>query len=267
LTPSRLYLGSTEITRAYLGATEVYSSGGGGGPVLWTPAQIATAVWLDAADASTIVLNGSNVSQWTDKSGNGAHATQATAANQPAYEATGLNGLPVLTFPGGDFMTFSSAIANYRSVAIVYSQTDTRNYSTFLGSLVGSNSAAFHGDDGSPQHVFHPSFTAPETRNGINRHNGTSIGDGTTTLRPATPVFSLHIPTAEQPSRGLTNLGSDRASAAGRSITGIIAEVIIDNVAWDQATYETVEGYLAWKWGLQANLPGGHPYKSAAPTV
>ena len=24
-------------------------------------------------------------------------------------------------------------------------------------------------------------------------------------------------------------------------------------------------GYLAWKWGLQANLPAGHTYKSAAP--
>ena len=25
------------------------------------------------------------------------------------------------------------------------------------------------------------------------------------------------------------------------------------------------EGYLAWKWGLQGNLPSGHPYKNSAP--
>lgn len=25
------------------------------------------------------------------------------------------------------------------------------------------------------------------------------------------------------------------------------------------------EGYLAWKWGLQGNLPSNHPYKNAAP--
>jgi len=30
---------------------------------------------------------------------------------------------------------------------------------------------------------------------------------------------------------------------------------------------EKVEGYLAHKWGLKANLPAGHPYKTSAPTV
>ena len=28
---------------------------------------------------------------------------------------------------------------------------------------------------------------------------------------------------------------------------------------------QKLEGYLAWKWGLQASLPSDHPYKSAAP--
>jgi hypothetical protein len=27
-----------------------------------------------------------------------------------------------------------------------------------------------------------------------------------------------------------------------------------------------MEGYLAHKWGIQANLPAAHPYYSAAPT-
>jgi len=34
-----------------------------------------------------------------------------------------------------------------------------------------------------------------------------------------------------------------------------------------QADIYRVESYLAYKYGLQANLPGDHPYKSAAPTV
>lgn len=47
------------------------------------------AIWYDALDASTVILNGGNVSQWLDKSGNGRHASQATAASQPQYSAAG----------------------------------------------------------------------------------------------------------------------------------------------------------------------------------
>ena len=32
------------------------------------------------------------------------------------------------------------------------------------------------------------------------------------------------------------------------------------------ADLQTVEAYLAWRWGLQANLPAGHPYKSVPPS-
>jgi hypothetical protein len=30
---------------------------------------------------------------------------------------------------------------------------------------------------------------------------------------------------------------------------------------------QQIEGYLAWKWGLQSTLPVGHPFKTAAPTA
>ena len=33
----------------------------------------------------------------------------------------------------------------------------------------------------------------------------------------------------------------------------------------DISTLEKAEGYLAHKWGLTANLPVSHPYKSSAP--
>ncbi len=53
------------------------------------PTTIASLVgWYDAADASTITLNGDLVSQWDDKSGNGYHVYQASAASQPKYQAT-----------------------------------------------------------------------------------------------------------------------------------------------------------------------------------
>ena len=48
-------------------------------------------------------------------------------------------------------------------------------------------------------------------------------------------------------------------------MTGDIAEVLVVRGAVDTATRQTIEGYLAWQWGLEGNLPVDHPYKNAAP--
>ena len=52
------------------------------------------------------------------------------------------------------------------------------------------------------------------------------------------------------------------------NLTGFqIMEVIHYNVGLSQSAtaFTTLEGYLAWKWGLTGSLPVGHPYKSTAP--
>lgn len=41
---------------------------------------------------------------------------------------------------------------------------------------------------------------------------------------------------------------------------GKISEVLIYNNALSNAERQQVEGYLAWKWGMQATLPATHPY-------
>ena len=42
-------------------------------------------------------------------------------------------------------------------------------------------------------------------------------------------------------------------------------EIILTTGTLSPEDRQKLEGYLAWKWGTQAALPGGHPYKSAAP--
>lgn len=71
-------------------------------------------LWLDASDLSTITLNGSNVSEWRDKSGAGAPAAaQGTAASQPAYDASGLNGRGTIDFATTRVMVFGSSTASF----------------------------------------------------------------------------------------------------------------------------------------------------------
>lgn len=45
------------------------------------------------------------------------------------------------------------------------------------------------------------------------------------------------------------------------------AEVIVSSTLLSIDNRQRMEGYLAHKWGLTANLPANHPFRSAAPTV
>jgi hypothetical protein len=66
---------------------------------------IGLAGWWDAANAGSLTLNSGEVSQWRDLSGNGRHAAQATAMNQPTYTAAARNGRNAIQFNGSsDFL-------------------------------------------------------------------------------------------------------------------------------------------------------------------
>ena len=47
---------------------------------------------------------------------------------------------------------------------------------------------------------------------------------------------------------------------------GDIAEIVVTPSMLSPADRQKIEGYLAHKWGLTANLPSDHPYKTVGPT-
>lgn len=76
------------------------------------PGHFGAAIALDARFGFS-QANGSAVSTWEDRTNNNKDASQATAANQPVYTSSGLNGNPVVTFdganpPNADFLSVSS---------------------------------------------------------------------------------------------------------------------------------------------------------------
>ena len=56
------------------------------------------------------------------------------------------------------------------------------------------------------------------------------------------------------------NLRLSSGSRIGEMICGALS-----SGSYATSDREKLEGYLAWKWGLDANLPNGHPYENAAP--
>jgi Alpha-L-arabinofuranosidase B, catalytic len=65
---------------------------------------------FDTAAAASHIGGGSGfIVTWYDQSGNGRDVTQATAADQPTYTASGISGLPVASFDGANEYLITSA--------------------------------------------------------------------------------------------------------------------------------------------------------------
>lgn len=242
----------------------------------WIPTDLGSslALWLDAADSSTITLNGSTVSQWNDKSGNGRHASQPTAASQPAYTVNGLNGKPVLTFSSDTLTINTSGIpqpynifllgrSNSNSVPFFLDGTTLANR-VMMGhnpnvtgdigrAFIGSGSDFFLAPSGSSFAYNAPGILGGEF-NGISSQmfaNGSTVANGNA---GSTAIQAL-------------TLGNRYAIAAGGQtfLNGYIGEFLVVSSTLSTADRQRLEGYLAHKWGLVANLPSDHPYKIVAP--
>lgn len=106
----------SEVMAAYSG---VLSSGPGG--IGTTDGSSALEVWLKA-DAG--VVGGATASTWLDQSGNGIHAFQGNALQQPTYVTNALNGQPVLRFDGtNDQLRFARTIQDDFTVIAVFRTT------------------------------------------------------------------------------------------------------------------------------------------------
>lgn len=226
----------------------------------WTPAQITTALWLDAADSNTITLNGSTVSQWNDKSGNTRNVVQATAANQPTYQATGWGTKPSLYFDGaGDRLAASVAAQTFASGFSVFAVLQKQGAATTYESLPVTRS-----------------ITGPTLSfDGFNSFRASGSASATTTLTSsATSVATLtnqtmlgytFVPTqyveyinatATTNVTGTytfddvsTNLTIASRVDGATGFRGVISEIVMTIGVVSTANRQLIEGYLAWKWG------------------
>jgi hypothetical protein len=250
--------------------------------VLWTPPLVRPAVWLDAADLSTITI-ATGVSEWRDKSGNGSHATQATAANQPVYSQTGFFGLPGITFDGSnDQLNISTTRMQNTSHGVFWafirrgagSTGDT--YKPSVGVLAGG------GDRGALHYVKNSNnFGASYPYFGAPLNNSYDLSSGTAYNNTAAQVMafqsnvtgwgvwrngSLEGTTSGIAAPNTTNTGftlGGQDNPLRKSNITMTEFILLETT--DNLRRQTVEGYLAHKWGLTANLPASHPFKYTTP--
>ena len=259
----------------------------------WTPADIDTALWLDAADASTITESGGAVSQWDDKSGNNHHVIQATSAAQPTYSATGFNSLPTVFFDStNDEMACATTTVSSQGDlfygAVFQILSDNGNWQPIVGTQISSTASSAgnlllqrllnrseigihdtgRSDKGSTYAVQVTNLFEPRIAT-LGRSGGSNGNGGLITVTATGPSQPTYLTQAIQ--SWSTDEATTRIQIGGRQQVGLawsnsnISEVVVCNRNLTTVERQKLEGYFAHKWGLTANLPADHPYKTAVP--
>lgn len=251
-----------------------------GGPRLWRPNTLGSslALWLDAEDSASVILNGSTVSQWSDKSGNGRNAIQGTAANQPTYLLSAINGKPALSFATSN-MLFNTSMPiddpfSFFAVASSTGTTAGQYYCMMRINYTDPVNLTAHGFIGSYAGDFSTFFGNGITWNDVNPNTPlTSVA--TTKLLSVVNAGATATPFVNGVAQN-TKVGTMAAAigyflgtnaALAQAWTGQMAEIVIISSAVSESNRQILEGYLAWKWGLVSNLPSTHPFKLLPPTV
>lgn len=250
---------------------------GGSSPhILWTPLNDAGLIdWWSTTATASFTFNGSNVAAWIGQKAT-VNMVQATGANQPAYTGSTIGGVQSLTFNGASSQNLLSpnfsqpGTWTLATVGQLTSTAGTQNFvdsddgttnrqSQYLRNNVGAlESIAFNTVPANFTASVSPLTTAAAIVG--SQHAATTIlatingTDGTPTTTTGTPATVN------------TGLTFGRNLAGGNALTGNLGDVIFTNTV-STSVKQKMEGFLAWKFGLQGNLPGGHPYKSRAPFV
>ena len=254
-------------------------------------------LWLDAADRSTITMygTGSNVFRWRDKSPSyGVFTSELTTS--PRYTSilkTG--GLPGVYFTGITSMSgsviYSSLNASGTGSAflVVSPSGSTGTFQVYTGGFAtgtGNSFGFYLSNNGTSTLVISPKQgTTNPLQNTISSGSALSaisptalfagISALTTTtytgsgsinfsLTPSNPGTGGALWTPAVPAASVWVLGSSVNSQLTTQ-NMVMHEFLCFSSYLSTADRQRIEGYLAWKWGMQSQLPTGHPYRSAQP--
>lgn len=230
--------------------------------VLWLSADYG--VYSDAG--VTPAANGANVRQWNDRSGNGKHAVETTAANQPNFQTSQMNGLPVLRFSAAnaDRILSSGVTTNSRATVWVvgrYSSLPSPNpgllqaSSTPFASNTADKSIGIWISSSSPYRVWGRGVqsdntqrdipevisTSPNTTYSICNRYGNSIEQFINGADGGSVTYNRTL-------KDWSEVGIGRQGT--ESWDGDIAEVIVFNTDLNEVQRIIIDNYLAAKYNF-----------------
>lgn len=273
-----------------------------GGGALWTPLNMATVpqIYLDAQDSVVTDVSGfaSAISNLGAMGANG-NFTQSTSGQRPSIIASAINGKRALGFAGTNAVLVGATAQQkdlFRNVSAawtfaVYKKrvTDSPAASRFLvygaqgdggtryTHLAGWNAAAnqptmqcARQDSEGPSSLALGSSIVGSYLMTLSAINYASRA-GAVYINGNTPTVNSTL-TATAGSTDNTaasdNLYLGAATSGGAGPADVdLAAVIVSNTYPSAGDIDKLFGWAAHRYGLTASLPGGHPYKTVAPTV
>jgi hypothetical protein len=243
------------------------------------PTQIpGLSLWLDPTDLTKISLSNGNVISITDK----ASAQVFSGGVPPRYTSNIQNGQPVINFTGSNYLSNTTYVfpnLNYTIFSIQNLQSTVGNvlgYQRVITANAGvsTNNFIFMGAQG----INVAGFTAFNSTNwndtnaispNVNNSNVWRIASFTVDSTLATsnnllPYIDGISKTVKVGATGaFTGLlfgGLISGGSSNQSWNGYVGDILIYNQVLTTAQRQQVEGYLAYKWGLQSSLTTTHPY-------
>ncbi len=224
-------------------------------------------IWLKSDNG--VIMNGSTVSQWTDLSGSGNNATQATSANQPTVNtSTGFpNSLPAIVFDGSsDYMQFPNGFADWNgcSIFLVTKPSVITTNLRFFDFATGLNSNNIKIEEINPSGlefdvngVATPSAITSSTGLGTTSfqlieaiHSGNASGQIFSNSTQVGQGSLINIPSVTR-----TGCFIGKGYSAGNLFNGQIAEFIVYNRALSAQERASVEGYLYSRYAIFISPP------------
>ena len=244
------------------------------GLVAWFDGSDITTLFQNTAGTIPVTATGQYVNFWKDKSplSNNAITTINIPYNNPAIVTfNSQNSNSVLTFNGsnGYDMINSSYIPNNQNYATYFYVC---NSTTNVGEETVMFTNAYGVGYGRRHHIQSGGFRA-DLVNSYYTNDTTSFLN---TYNMATVILNSFENgwINGNAFNGINNiqifLNTPQGSASigylpSYPLLGNIGEIIIFNYDLPTQFRQQIEGYLAWKWGLQTKLPSNHLYRNFAP--
>lgn len=253
----------------------------------WNPGIIpGLTMWIDGEDSSSLTVTGSNISRISDKSGFNNILTQNEVGSQPS-RASNINGRQTIRMDSGRYIstTRSNFAASYNNPASLSQFTVFSLYNTTQNSLItglyDSITLTSNYTLGFRSSTSNLIVTASGNTNflqssAIQSNNPYFIENFLDNNRNIIAIYNENLNDYKERSNNIimSNLNTfalGRGRLIAGTITGMfgdIGEVLFYNTSYlsNQAYLPQLEGYFAWKWGMQTILSNDHPYKLRPPT-